>query len=90
MKWKSSASVAPPEVQSVAWRYGKVELKWKKPKGTRWVNLYQPSYSMLVPIRQNVFEESIVIEAKSGEQFYLTAIDRFGNESKFSEAIIVP
>jgi hypothetical protein len=45
---------------------------------------------MLVPIRQNVFEESIVIEAKSGEQFYLTAIDRFGNESKFSEAIIVP
>jgi uncharacterized lipoprotein YddW (UPF0748 family) len=90
MKWKSSASVAPPEVQSVAWRYGKVELKWKKPKGTRWVNLYQPSYSMLVPIRQNVFEESIVIEAKSGEQFYLTAIDRYGNESKFSDAVLVP
>ncbi|MFQ3599265.1 MAG: hypothetical protein SNJ66_13110, partial [Chloroherpetonaceae bacterium] len=90
MKWKSSISPSPPEVQGVAWRYGKVELKWKKNKEARWVNVYQPSYSMLVPIRQNVFEESALIEAKSGDQFYLTAIDRYGNESKFSESIVVP
>lgn len=90
MKWKSSVSPSPPEVQGVTWRYGKVELKWKKNKDTRWVNIYQPSYSILVPIHQNVFEESAVVEAKSGDQFYLTAIDRYGNESKFSEPIIVP
>lgn len=90
MKWKSTTIPIPPEGQSVAWRYGKVELKWKKPKGIRWVNIYKPSYSILVPIRQNMFEETAWVEAKSGDQFYLTAIDAYGNESNFSQPIVVP
>lgn len=90
MKWKSAVAPPKPEPVSVGWRYGKLELKWKKPKEARWVNVYQARHSLLVPIRQNVFEESILLEAQSGERFYLAAIDRYGNESAFSDALIAP
>ncbi|MCS6989267.1 MAG: family 10 glycosylhydrolase [Chloroherpetonaceae bacterium] len=90
MKWKSVVSPPKPEPQSATRRDGKVEIKWKKPKEARWVNVYQESHSRHVPIRQNVFEESALLDAKSGERFYLTAIDRYGNESLFSDPIVAP
>jgi hypothetical protein len=90
MNWKTRNPPPAPEPESAVWKFGKAELFWKKPKDARWVNVYQQSVSMLTPVRQNVFENSVSLEAQSGEKFFLTAIDRFGNESQFSDPLVLP
>jgi uncharacterized lipoprotein YddW (UPF0748 family) len=89
MPWKPNPKPMIPTNISLKKNNGTFRLSWSKPAGARWVNIYRRSESMLVPWIQNVFAESFALNADNGDEFYLTAVDRTGNESAFSGVITV-
>ncbi|MBC8042989.1 MAG: family 10 glycosylhydrolase [Rhizobacter sp.] len=89
MTWKSNQPPQPPVSFNLSRSAAQLTLVWRRPENARAFNLYKQSYSRSRPLVQNIAADSVTIDATTGDVFFLTTVDFFGTESRFSEAITV-
>ncbi len=90
MTWKQNALPKAPQHIRIASQHGTIQLTWDAQPDARWYNLYERQGTARKLIRQNLSTPSVEIEKISGQELFLTTIDRFGNESLPSAPICIP
>jgi hypothetical protein len=90
MTWKQNALPKAPQHIRIASQHGTIQLTWDAQPDARWYNLYERQGTARKLIRQNLSTPSVEIEKISGQELFLTTIDRFGNESLPSAPVCIP
>jgi hypothetical protein len=90
MTWKQNALPKAPQHIRITPRSGMLQLTWDASPDARWYNLYEWQGTARKLIRQNLSTPSVEIEKISGQELFLTTIDRFGSESLPSAPIRIP
>jgi len=90
MTWKRAQPPLPPENIAIERRGDSLTLSWTPRSDVRWVNVYRKNATSSALHLQHIAASSVVVEAASSGEFFLTAIDRCGNESKASPTIKAP
>ncbi len=90
MTWKRAELPLPPENIIVERQGDSLKMSWMQRSDVRWVNVYRKNAPLSAPCVQHIAASSAVVEAATGDEFFLTAIDRCGNESKASPILKAP
>ncbi|ACF15083.1 protein of unknown function DUF187 [Chloroherpeton thalassium ATCC 35110] len=90
MKWKSLLDPAPPAKLSCEKSGDKAIIRWDVSDDIRWVNLYKLNFSIKRPFLHRLWGKEVQLQLQPGEVIFMTAVDRYGNESKPSMPILAP
>ncbi|MCS7012100.1 MAG: family 10 glycosylhydrolase [Chloroherpetonaceae bacterium] len=90
MQWKCAVKPSSPQGIEVKWQGSTITLTWHHQPEARWYNLYALQGTRLTLLQQHLSRTTTTFSVSSGQKFFLTTIDRFGNESALSPVIEIP
>lgn len=90
MPWKSIVAPRPPGNVRCERKDDGVKISWETDEDVRWINIYKANGSSTEPYMMRVWGDHFSIDARPGEVFFMTAVNKFGNESRATMPIIIP